>query len=169
MAPLCWVASLTRRSAIGRAASRRQYPNHQPLLAHQRCLSRLRGSAFNPRPGQEAALERALIRAMIGAAKADGQIDTREQQRIHEQVKVLGLDTGMQAFATEELGRPLDVNDIVAPAVCPETAAEIYAASLLAADRSRAAEKGYLAMLAARVKLDTGLVKHLHANVGHAL
>ena len=106
---------------------------------------------------------------MIGAAKADGQIDAQEQQRIREQVEARGLDTKMRAFVTQELERPLDIDEIVASAVCPETAAEIYAASLLAADSSRAVEKGYLSMLAARMKLDPGLVEHLHANVGQAL
>ena len=41
------------------------------------------GSAFVPQPGQETGLKRALIRATIGAAKADGQIDPRERQRMH--------------------------------------------------------------------------------------
>ena len=40
----------------------------------------------------------------------------------------------------------------------------VYAASLLAVDPEGAAEKGYLAMLAARLHLDAGLVAHLHAN-----
>jgi len=122
------------------------------------------GSAFLPQPGQEADLNRALIRAMIGAAKADGEIDAQEQQRIFGQVEALGLDAEMRTFVSEELARPLDLDEIIAPAVCPETAAEIYAASLMAADPSKPAEKGYLAMLAARLKLEPGLVEHLHAN-----
>lgn len=127
------------------------------------------GSAFLPQPGQEADLNRALIRAMIGAAKADGEIDIQEQRRIFGQVEALGLDAEMRSFVSEELARPLDLEEIIAPAVCPETAAEIYAASLLAADPSGPAEKGYLSMLAARLKLEPGLVDHLHANVGQAL
>ena len=127
------------------------------------------GSAFLPQPGQEGDLNRALIRAMIGAAKADGEIDAQEQRRIFGQVEALGLDAEMRTFVSEELVRPLDLEEIIAPAVCPETAAEIYAASLLAADPSGPAEKGYLSMLAARLKLEPGLVDHLHANVGQAL
>ena len=127
------------------------------------------GSAFLPQPGQEADLDRALIRAMNGAAKADGEIDAQEQKRIFEQVEQLGLDAGMRAFVSEELSRPLDLDEIVAPAVCPETAAEIYAASLMAADPSKPAEKGYLAMLAARLKLEPGLVEHIHANAAEVM
>jgi len=126
------------------------------------------GSAFLPQPGQEADLNRALIRAMIGAAKADGQIDAGEQQRIFRQVNELGVDAETSSFVMEELGQPLDLDAIVASATCPETAAEIYAASLIAVDPSGAAEKGYLSMLAARLKLDPALVDHLHANVALA-
>jgi len=45
-----------------------------------------------------------------------------------------------------------------------EEAAEIYAASLLVVDPDLPAEKGYHALLAARLKLDPKLVEHLHAN-----
>ena len=58
----------------------------------------------------------------------------------------------------------------VGPADAPGSvrAAEIYAASLLSIDVDNAAERGYLAMLAARLKLDEGLVAHLHGNVAAA-
>ena len=49
--------------------------------------------------------------------------------------------------------------------MCEETAAEIYAASLMAIDRERASEQAYLSLLAARLKLAPGLVKLLNANV----
>jgi uncharacterized membrane protein YebE (DUF533 family) len=127
------------------------------------------GSAFLPRPGQEAEFDRALIRAMIGAAKADGEIDAQEQERIFRQVEELGLDPGMRVFVSEELSRPLDLEEIVASAACPETAAEIYAASLLAVDPLKPAERGYLAMLAARLKLEPGLVEHLHAKAAEVI
>ena len=50
----------------------------------------------------------------------------------------------------------------------PAEAAEIYTASLLAIDVDNAAERGYLSLLAARLKLDAELVAHLHANVEDA-
>ena len=98
-------------------------------------------SAFLPSTEQqEDELGRALVRAMIGAAKADGQIDPDERQRIEDQVTALGLDNSIRSFVHEELAGPLDIDAIVAPAVCEEPAAEIYAASLMAIDRTRAAE-----------------------------
>ena len=47
-------------------------------------------------------------------------------------------------------------------------AAEIYTASLLAIDIDNAAERGYLAMLAARLRLDDALVAHLQQTVAAA-
>ena len=47
----------------------------------------------------------------------------------------------------------------------PEVAAEIYVASLLAIDVDTAAEKSYLAMLAARLNLAPELVTELHRQV----
>lgn len=127
------------------------------------------GSAFLPQPGEEADLNRALIRAMIGAAKADGRVDAEEQQRIFHHINTLGVDAATRSFVMDELAKPLDLDAIVASATCPETAAEIYVASLIAIDPSGAAEKGYLSMLAVRLKLDPGLVDHLHGNVALAM
>jgi uncharacterized membrane protein YebE (DUF533 family) len=123
-------------------------------------------SAFLPSSDQqEEELGRALVRAMIGAAKADGQIDADEQQRIEQQIAAIGIDSGIRSFVRDELAGPLDIDAIVAPAVCEETAAEIYAASLMAIDRTRAVEQAYLTLLASRLKLAPGLVEHLNANV----
>jgi uncharacterized membrane protein YebE (DUF533 family) len=127
------------------------------------------GSAFLPsNPQQEEQLRHALVRAMIGAAKADGRIDPEERQRIQAQIEALGLSGEMRDFVRDELAAPLDLDAIVAPAVCEETAAEIYAASLMAIDRTRAAEQAYLTLLAARLELAPGLVDHLNANVDAA-
>jgi uncharacterized membrane protein YebE (DUF533 family) len=128
------------------------------------------GSAFLPSSGrQQEELGRALVRAMIGAAKADGQIDPDERQRIEVQIATLGLDSEMHNFVQDELAGTLDIDAIVAPAVCEETAAEIYAASLMAIDRTQAAEQAYLTLLASRLNLDPGLVEHLNANVEAAM
>jgi uncharacterized membrane protein YebE (DUF533 family) len=127
------------------------------------------GSGFLPSPGCEDDLKRALLRAMIRATKADGRIDPDERQRIFKQVEALGLDEDTRAFVHDELSSPLDIDAIAGAAAREETAAEIYAASLMAIDRSRPAEQGYLALLAARLNLDTGLVQHLNATVEAAM
>jgi len=113
-------------------------------------------------------LARGLLRAMIAAAKADGHIDAEEQRRIFAEVEKMDLDNDDKAFVFEELSRPLDVQAVADAASTPEQAAEIYAASLLAIDADGPAERGYLAMLAARLRLPDDLVAHLHASVEQA-
>ncbi len=124
---------------------------------------------FNPASETEQqALGRHLLRAMIAAAKADGHIDATEQASIFARMDELPLAADDKAFVIDELRAPLDVDAVARAARTPEEAAEIYAASLLAIDVDNAAERGYLAMLAARLKLDEALVQHLHANVERA-
>ena len=124
---------------------------------------------FNPASETEQqTLGRHLLRAMIAAAKADGHIDATEQASIFARMDELPLAADDKAFVIDELRAPLDVDAVARAARTPEEAAEIYAASLLAIDVDSAAERGYLAMLAARLKLDEALVQHLHANVERA-
>lgn len=124
------------------------------------------GTPFNPadEAGQQS-LARGLLRAMIAAAKADGHIDAQEQARVFAEIDRLGLAAEDKAFVIDELRAKLDIDAVAAAATTPEIAAEIYAASLLAIDPDNAAERGYLAMLAGRLKLDDQLVAHLHQNV----
>lgn len=104
-----------------------------------------------------------LLQAMVAATKADGHVTEEERARIADQLPRLGLDEAAQAMIAAELDAPLDFNRVVALATSEEDAIEVYAASLLAVDADGAAEKGYLAMLAARLKLDPELVAHVHA------
>lgn len=121
---------------------------------------------FNPTAeAEQQALSRHLLRAMISAAKADGHIDATEQASIFARMDALPLNADDKAFVVDELRKPLDVDAVAKAARTPEEAAEIYTASLLAIDVDNPAERGYLAMLAARLNLDEGLVKHLHATV----
>lgn len=104
-----------------------------------------------------------LLQAMVAAAKADGHVTPEERARIAEQLPRLGLGFEAQSLLAEELDAPLDFGRLAALASTEAEAAEIYAASLLVVDPEAPAEKGYLAMLAARLNLDPGLVAHLHA------
>ena len=105
-----------------------------------------------------------LLQAMINATKADGQVTATERAQITAQLPQLGLGPDAAAMIAAELDAPFDPNRIATLAQNESEASQIYAASLLAVDPEGMAEKGYLAMLAARLKLDAGLVKHLHAN-----
>ena len=126
------------------------------------------GTAFLPKESDVAANEAlglTLVRAMIAVARADGRLDAQESQAIFQKIQSLELDSDSQSLLVEEMRHPVDMDAIVNSATSPEIAAEIYAASLLAVDVDTAAEKGYLAMLAARLRLPSDLVTELERQV----
>ncbi|WP_439515024.1 tellurite resistance TerB family protein [Oceanibaculum nanhaiense] len=102
-----------------------------------------------------------LIRAMIGAAKADGHVDAAEQKLLFEQVERMGLDAEAKGFVFDTLAKPTDLSEIAAAARTQEQAAELYLVSRLAIDPDHPAEKAYLEALAHRLSLPAELVAHL--------
>jgi len=139
-----------------------QTPAAQPLQA-ARVEQRYLPAAAPAANGQP--FELALVRAMIGAAKADGHIDAEEQDRIFARVNEAGLDPESKAFVFDALAAPVNVSDIAALATTPEQAAEIYLVSRLAIDPDRPAELAYLQALAHRLKLPDDLVAHLNRQI----
>ena len=123
---------------------------------------------FLPRESDAAgaqALSMLLARAMISAAKADGQIDTQESQAILNRINGLALPAEDKAFLFEEYGRPLDIEALARDVDSPEHAAEVYAASMLMVEPPSAPEKIYLDTLAHSLGLDGGLVQQIQAAV----
>jgi uncharacterized membrane protein YebE (DUF533 family) len=126
------------------------------------------GSAFLPASNDTtgtSALSLLLARAMIAAAKADGQIDTQESQTILNQINSLDMPAEDKAFLFEEYGRPLDVQGLTSAVDSQEHAAEVYAASVLMVDPPSPPEQIYLDTLARELRLDDGLVGEIHATV----
>ncbi len=109
-----------------------------------------------------------LIRAMVGAAKADGHVDAAEQQRLFAEVERLGLDAEAKAFVFDLLGKPADLEAIARAVATPEQGAEVYLASRLAIEPDASAERAYLDALAARLKLPTELRAQLDAQAASA-
>lgn len=97
--------------------------------------------------------ELVLVRGMIAAAKADGEVDANEQQRLFAEVERLGLDAEDKALVFDALAKPAEPAVIASLVASPEQAAELYLASRLAIDPDSAAERAYLDALAARLKL----------------
>lgn len=129
-----------------------------------------REDAFVPPPQaghQTEELGKSLVRAMISAAKADGQIDAEEKDRIFKRLEAMPLSSEEKAFVFDELSSPLDLEAVVSRADTPEHAAEIYAASLVAMVPDTAAERTYLEALAFKLKLPAGLVEEIHRQAGH--
>lgn len=115
---------------------------------------------------QHEELSKTLVRAMIAATKADGQIDATEKEAIFKKLETMPLGAEEKAFVFDELSSPLDINAVVGRADTAEHAAEIYAASLIAITADTAAERAYLDALAFKLKLDTTLVAEIHRQAG---
>ena len=116
-------------------------------------------------PAEETELERTadlVLRAMIDAAKADGQIDGAEVQRIAGKLEEAGAGQEARDFVMAELNKPLDVDALTREVRTPEVAAQVYAASLLAIEVDTPAERDYLVRLANGLGLDRATVQRIH-------
>ena len=111
----------------------------------------------------------AILRALIGAAKADGHIDERERSLIDGELAKLGTDPALVRWFDQELRKPLDPADVASAATSPEMAAEMYVASVLMVDEDSFMERAYLQELAHQLKLEPGLVAELERQVAQSL
>ena len=126
-------------------------------------------SAFAPSsPQEEQDHARAIIRAMVGAAKADGHVDADEQQRLFGAIDTLDLDNDDKAFLMDELRGSVSATDVAREAQTPELAAELYVASLLVIDEVDPQERRYLDDLARAMNLDRALAERLERQVAVA-
>lgn len=123
-----------------------------PLPAHDElALPHLQPSADG------GSFELVLVRAMVGAAKADGHIDGAEQRRLFSEVERLGLDADSKAQVFDLLTKDVDLATLAAAVSTPEQGAELYLAARLAIDPDEAAERAYLDALASRLRLPAEL------------
>lgn len=115
---------------------------------------------------QSQRLGASMIRAMIAAAHADGQMDAEESKKIFDAFQQAELSAEEKAFLVDEMSRPASLDDIAQASTGPEVAAELYAASLLAVKVDHPAEKAYLDRLADRLGLGPNVVASIHAQIG---
>ena len=102
-----------------------------------------------------------LLKAMIAAANADGHIDDAERASIQSTVSRLGLADDIRLMIDAELARPQSPAEIAAAADSPETAAEIYLASLFVIDTDDPKERAYLDALAAALQIEPAFARQL--------
>lgn len=100
---------------------------------------------------------RAILKALVAAAKADGHVDDRERQVIEGEFARIHQNDTLQTWLRAELEKPLDPAEIASAGTTPEIASEMYLASLLVADEQNFMERAYLDELARQLKLDTDL------------
>ena len=111
----------------------------------------------------------AILKALVGAAKADGHVDARERELIEGELVKLTGDAELQHWLQAELNKPLDPAEIARAASTPEMAAEMYIASVLMVDEEHFMERAYLEELARQLKLDPALKAELEAQVRQEL
>jgi len=96
----------------------------------------------------------AILRALIGAAKADGHIDARERALIDGEIAKLGA---------------VDPAEVAAASRSPEMAAEMYLASVLIVDEDSFMERAYLQELGRQLQLQPALLTELEQQARRAL
>jgi uncharacterized membrane protein YebE (DUF533 family) len=111
---------------------------------------------------------RAMLKAMIAAAKADGHMDERERGLVEAELHRLDADPGTRRWVDAELRRPVEPAEVAAAATSPEMGAEVYLASLLVVDATTTMERAYLDELARQLRLAPDLKADLEARAGAA-
>ncbi len=129
------------------------------------------GTSFDPAQSPQGEDEFAIsvLRAMIAAARADGHIDDEEKRKIADKLSLSGIGRDGESFIVEELNKPVDLDAIIASAKTDAQKVEIYTASRIVMDELSRAERGYLDLLAGRLKLPDALVDHVDATVAQAI
>jgi uncharacterized membrane protein YebE (DUF533 family) len=106
-----------------------------------------------------------MIRAMIQAAKADGEIDLEEQQKILSKLGEIG--PAERAFVEAEMRKPVDIMGL-AQDTGDAMKAQVYAMSLMAVRVDNASEAAYLDGLARALGLDDRTRTAVHKAMGLA-
>ncbi|WP_272164911.1 tellurite resistance TerB family protein [Vibrio diabolicus] len=117
---------------------------------------------FDPDDSKHSVL---ILKAMIGAAKADGHVDEEEMARIEQALVDMGADEHVRQLVQQELNKPLDPAEIANQATSPQQASEIYLASLIVADEQNFMEKAYLQELAKQLQLSPEVTQQLEVQM----
>ncbi len=99
-----------------------------------------------------------LVKAMIAASRADGQIEVAETQNIFKQIRSFKLDEETEFKLMSQIHQPTNIDELIESVNTIELASEIYTVSLLVIEEANESEREYLAMLADRLKLPNELV-----------
>ncbi|SNY41694.1 Uncharacterized membrane protein YebE, DUF533 family [Arsukibacterium tuosuense] len=104
---------------------------------------------------------KAILIAVIAAAKSDGHIDDREREIIDAEVAKFTRDASLLRWIDAELQKPLDPVTIASAASSQEIAAEMYLVSVLVIDEESFMERSYLNELAKQLKLPVELQQEI--------
>jgi len=104
-----------------------------------------------------------LLRAMINAAKSDGELDSEEQRKITEHLGDVSEEEA--AFVRHELAAPMDLDGLVA-SVPSGLEQQVYLMSLMAIDLDSKEEAVYLDSLRKGLNMSEQASNHIHDQLG---
>lgn len=107
-----------------------------------------------------------LLRAMIAAAAADGEIDDTEQDRILSKAAAVDLPDEQVRRIQDEMGSPLSPEAIAKTARSAEEREHVYAVSLGAVVLDSDAERVHMKRLAKALDLHEGVLARIHQELG---
>ena len=115
-----------------------------------------------PSPQQQAKDAEIILTAMIDAAKADGQVDANEINKIMANLQSSGAGQEGVNYVIQKLQGPMETAKIVAAVKGrPELAAQVYSASLMAIEVDTDAERRYLDKLAKAMGLNSNVINNI--------
>ncbi|TXH60292.1 MAG: tellurite resistance TerB family protein [Thiothrix sp.] len=119
-----------------------------------------KASVLLPAPEQLPLLSsETLLKAMVAAAKADGQVDEQELQIIRSKMSELQLDQDLNDLLMNELINPLGAKEVAALANGDQQAGlELYLVSSLFLDKNQEVERVYLNDLQTALNLPDAVV-----------
>lgn len=141
LSPVIKVGSLAALGAVGyKAFQKWQEKNGQTEFDLSELEASVAGKVSEKR-------SIAILRAMVGASKSDGQIDEAEHAVITGQIKASGIEGSASSILLEEMGKPSDAGRIAELSDSDSMAVELYLASLLVTAQKNDAGKAYLSLI----------------------
>lgn len=109
----------------------------------------------------QTSLDLVLIKAMIAASKADGNLDAQEHQNLFNAIDKLNLSVEDKTKVFEFMSRDVTIDEIVSAVSLEEHKAEVYLSAYLAIEVDDQLERTFLNELALALALPSGLQSYL--------
>ncbi len=103
-----------------------------------------------------------LVRAMISAANADGNVNAVERATIVQEINKMGLPANAATSLAQDVNSPLSASDLAKQVDSMAAASEVYLISSLMIDEASPAERQYLVDLAKALGLPPELIERLN-------
>jgi len=109
-----------------------------------------------------------LIKAMIAAARADGNIDETERSNIFTTIEQMQLADDIKGQILDLFNRPITIDEIVQDVRTLEERAEVYLASFLVIEPDDQREQAHLANLSRALQIPSELEAQLRVQAQRA-